>query len=180
MIYTWAKCLKKYGTRYAIKKAIQSGNLYRIERGMYSTMPRADRMEIAAVKYPEAVMTMDTAFYYHGLTDDIPDRCYIATPRSAKALRDTGIKQIYVDKDIFDKGVTEAEKEGIRFRIYDRERMLIELLRYKNSLPYDYYKEILHSYRKIIGELDIERIQDYAATFPKHRMIEDTLEREVF
>ena len=66
------------------------------------------------------------------------------------------------------------------FKIYDKERMLIELLRYKNRLPYDYYKEILGHYRELLYELDIERIQDYAATFPRHKMISDTLDAEVF
>ena len=57
-----------------------------------------------------------------------------------------------------------------------RERMLIELLRYKNKLPFDYYKEIIGNYRSLIYELDIERIQDYAATFPKSKMISEALE----
>ena len=72
------------------------------------------------------------------------------------------------------------EKGDAQFRIYDRERMLIELLRFKNSLPFDYYKEILGNYRNHIYELDIERIQEYASVFPKSKMISDTLDAEVF
>ena len=66
------------------------------------------------------------------------------------------------------------------FKIYDKERMLIELLSRKNSLPRDYYKEILGNYRAQIHELDIERIQDYAESFPKHKMISEALSVEVF
>jgi len=58
--------------------------------------------------------------------------------------------------------------------------MLIELLRFKNKLPYDYYKEILRNYREIIYDLDIEQIQEYAAEFPKSKMISEALDREVF
>ena len=58
--------------------------------------------------------------------------------------------------------------------------MLIELLRYKNKLPYDYYKEILGNYRNLIYELDIERIQEYVSIFPKSKTISALLDSEVF
>ena len=72
------------------------------------------------------------------------------------------------------------KRRDAEFRIYDKERMLIELLSRKNSLPRDYYKEILGNYRNQIHELDIERIQDYAENFPKHKMISEALAAEVF
>ena len=59
-------------------------------------------------------------------------------------------------------------------------RAFISPLRYKNKLPFDYYKEILGNYRGLLYELDIERIQDYAERFPKSKMISEALEREVF
>ena len=63
--------------------------------------------------------------------------------------------------------------------VYSRERMLIELLRYKSKLPFDYYKEILLNYRKIMPQLDIQAIQDYAMDAPKSGKIMDTLQMEV-
>ena len=57
--------------------------------------------------------------------------------------------------------------------------MLIELLRAKNTMPYDLYKEILVHYREIIGNLEIWRIQEYAAVFPKSKMISKALDEEV-
>ena len=72
------------------------------------------------------------------------------------------------------------ERRGVSFKIYDKERMLIELLRFKNIYPYDYYKEILSNYRKQVYELDIERIQEYADIFPKRKMISEALSTEVF
>ena len=58
--------------------------------------------------------------------------------------------------------------------------MLIELLRFKIKLPFDYYKEIIGNYRNLIYDLDIERIQDYAESFPRGKMINDALKMEVF
>ncbi|MCD7809951.1 MAG: hypothetical protein LUH02_11465, partial [Erysipelotrichaceae bacterium] len=63
---------------------------------------------------------------------------------------------------------------------YNKERLLIEVIRYKNKLPYDYYKEIIHSYRNIINDLDIQQIEDYATLLPKSSMVIETLRTEVF
>lgn len=57
--------------------------------------------------------------------------------------------------------------------------MLIEVLRYKSKLPFDYYKEIVLHYRKILPQLDIQKIQDYALIAPKSNKIIETLQMEV-
>ena len=123
---------------------------------------------------------MDSAFYYLGLTDVIPDEYHIATDKHSFYLSDQRIRQYYVQSEILETGVITMTRRDATFRIYDRERMLMELLRYKNKLPFDYYKEILNNYRSLIYELDIERIQEYASTFPKHKMISEALDKEVF
>ena len=64
-------------------------------------------------------------------------------------------------------------------RIYDKERMLIELIRNKKALPFDYYKEVIESYRRTIQTLDIETLQEYILSFPKKDHIWETIELEV-
>lgn len=90
------------------------------------------------------------------------------------------VKQIFVPKSIFELGRVTQKHNGIDISIYDKERILIELIRYKNKLPYDYYKEIIRYYRKHIDELEIWRIQEYVEIFPKSRFINNILEQEVF
>ena len=81
--------------------------------------------------------------------------------------------------DLLHLGEVEQIVDGATLRIYDKERMLIELLRNKNKMPYDLYKEIIYNYRKIITELEIWRIQEYAEIFPKSKMIKKALDEEV-
>ena len=56
---------------------------------------------------------------------------------------------------------------------------MIELIRSKNKLPFDYYKEIISSYRYKIDTLDIQEVQEYAYILPKTNMIMETLQLEV-
>ena len=74
-----------------------------------------------------------------------------------------------------------AEYYGNTYKIlmYNKERMLLELLRNKNKLPFDYYKELILSYRKIIHQLDMQEIQDMMLRLPKTKMIIELLELEV-
>ena len=123
---------------------------------------------------------MRNAFYMHGLTDQIPDEFDFATARDAAKIKDKRVKQYFYPEDFFEQGVTTTNYRGYLIRLYSKERMLIELLRYKSKLPFDYYKEILLNYRRIIPQLNIQTIQDYAYAAPKSGRIMETLRIEVF
>ena len=180
MLLDYADCASQYTNAYQISQALHDKRLFRIERGIYSTTPHVSELAIIQKKYPKAIFTMDSAFYYHSLTTDIPDLYHIATPAKSARLRDTRIRQVFVADNIFTLGQVEQVHEGTTIRIYNKERMLIELLRYKDKLPYDYYKEILRHYREIIDRLDIEQVQEYATVFPKSEILWKRLDEEVF
>ena len=179
MLLDYADCASQYANAYQINQAIQEKRLYRIERGIYATTPHVSELAIIQKKYPKAIFTMDSAFYYHGLTTDIPDLYHIATPAKSARLRDKRIRQVFVNDSIFTLGQVEQVHEGTPIRIYNKERMLIELARYKSKLPFDYYKEIVLNYRKILPKLNIQKIQDYAMAAPKSGKIMDIIQMEV-
>lgn len=179
MILTYTECINIYRNDYQLEKAIAEEHIYRLESGLYSTKRYFSELEIIAKKYPNAILTGEYAFYCHDLTDVIPEKYYIATKAKAAKLLDSRIIQSYVRDDLLMLGVIEKDINGVIVKIYDKERMLIELLRSKNSIPYDLYKEIIGNYRKIIEELQIWRIQEYAEIFPKSKMIKKALEQEV-
>lgn len=179
MLMTRAECLKKYGSDYFIRQNINMGKLHRMDKHLFSENAHVPEWAVVTRKYPKAIVTMLSAFYHYELTDVIPDVYDLATDRDASKIADGRVRQFFVPKNIFKTGLTSAERSGYSFRIYNRERMLIELLRYKNKLPFDLYKEILRNYRKIIRQLDIQKIQDYALAAPKSSMILNALQMEV-
>ena len=66
MIYTHKQCLKERGSSYQIKKAVKAGELVQIEKGVYSDTSDVSPLAIISAKYPDAIITLDTAFYFHG------------------------------------------------------------------------------------------------------------------
>ena len=180
MIITYRDAVKKYGSGYQLAKAVTEGSVFRLESGIYSDRQHEPELGIIAAKYRKAIITGEYAYYIHGLTNVIPEKYDLATRSKSAKLKDSRIRQIYVEDKLFLLGFSEEVVDGCRIRIYDKERMLIELLRNKNKMPHDLYKEIIANYREMINALEIWRIQEYAAIFPKSKMISKALDEEVF
>ncbi|MDD6418895.1 MAG: hypothetical protein PUF66_01905 [Clostridium sp.] len=97
---------------------------------------------------------MDSAFYYHNLTDVIPEKEYLALKRNSTKISDSRIKVVYYQENFFDIGKSTLNINGVKVKIYGKERMLIELIRNRNSIGFDYYKGIIENYREIKDTLN--------------------------
>jgi predicted transcriptional regulator of viral defense system len=171
--------MEMYRNDYQIKKQIRAGLLHKLENGIYSDREYEPVLAIISMKYPYAVFGMNSAFYYHGLTDTIPTAYHLVTDKDATKIKDKRVKQTYELSAYFSLGMEEKEYNGTQIRIYSRERMLVDLVRYKNKFSFDYYKEIINSYRKLIFEMDIQTVQEYVRILPKTNIIMEALEMEV-
>lgn len=63
--------------------------------------------------------------------------------------------------------------------VYNKERLLVEVMRRQATLPLDYYKEIIASYRRIVEDLDLRLVEDYMSLFKRQDAMFDILQREV-
>lgn len=180
MVYSYKELKEKFGTDYKIKKAVNDGIIYKIESGIYSNKQNNHYLEIFTKKYPNAIISGDSAFYYHNLTDVIPKKIFMTTDRTSGRFNDERIVQSYSIDNYFNLGKTSIEFEGVKINLYNKERMLIELIKNKNITSYDYYKEIIENYRKIKNNLDIYKLQEYANIYPNGEKIMSLIQDEVF
>ncbi len=179
MLLSYKDCVEKYGSDYQIKKEISNGALFLKEKGIYSTRKHDPEIEVILYKYPKAVFSGKSAFYYHSLTDVIPDMYYLATRRTDTRIKDSRIKQSFLNDDLFEAGITNMDYNGSTIRIYDQERMLIELMRFKSKIPMDYYKEIIQSFRKRTYEMDFGLVEEYASLFNSGNRFMEMIQMEV-
>ena len=101
MILLYKNLIEQYKSDYEIKKLIKEGKLFKVEKGIYSDNNNVNYLEILTKKYPNAVFTMDSAFYYHNLTDVIPDKEHLALRRYSTKINDDRIKVIYYKDNLF-------------------------------------------------------------------------------
>jgi predicted transcriptional regulator of viral defense system len=179
MVLTYKECIERFGTDYKIKKELASGNLFQKEKGLYSDKKLCSELEIIIAKYPRAILTGESAYYYYGLTDDIPDTYSLATRRSDTRIHKKNIRQYFIKDNLFDIGKSTLLYENMTLPIFSRERLLVDLIRSKSKLPFDYYKEVIGNYRRIADELDFFAIEDYANLFKNNKKIMDAIQLEV-
>ena len=180
MILLYKDLIKQYKSDYEIKKIIREGNLFKIEKWIYSDSNNVNYLEVITKKYPNAIFTMDSAFYYHNLTDVIPDKEYLALRRDSTKINDDRIKTVYYQDKIFEIGKSTMKVNNVDIQIYDKERMLIELIRNRNNLGFDYYKEIIGNYRDIKETLNSKKIAEYISKFAIEDHLYDVIMKEVF
>lgn len=175
----YKQCIEKYKSQYQLDKALSEKKIFQLEKGVYSNKKYENELAILRFKYPNAVITMDSAFYFHNLTDMIPEKTIMATNRGSAKITDSRVIQRFENSDTLMLGAVETEYQGSKILMYNKERMLVELLRNKNVMPFDLYKEVLGNYRKQIYDLNFRDIEDYAEKIPKSQMIMKALQLEV-
>lgn len=180
MIYTY-KELKKQGIdNYNIEKKIKNKELYKIEKGLYSDTKNYNQLEYIVKKYPKSIFISESAFFYLGLTDYIPNKYFLATKHNAQKIENKKVEQLFMANSFFEVGKSELIYNNVKISIYNKERMLIELVRNKNSMSFDYYKEIIRNYREIVDELDMSLLADYLDYFYNGKNLLKIINMEVF
>ena len=123
MVYNYKEVYKKYGSAYQINKAVKEQKIYKIDSGIYSDKENNHYLEVFTKKYLDAIISGDSAYYYHNLTDVIPAKIFITTKRNATRYKDKHIKQSYSEDKYFSIGKTIINYEGVNINIYDKERI---------------------------------------------------------
>lgn len=179
MILLYKELIKQHKNDYEIKKLIKTGKIIKIEKGIYSDNNNVNYLEVLTKKYPNAIFTLDSAFYYHNLTDVIPEKECLALRRNSTKISDDRVKVIYYQDKFFEIGKSILRVNGVEIPIYDKERMLVELIRNRKTLGFDYYKEIIGNYREIKDSLNTKKIAEYISKFAIEDHLYDVIMKEV-
>ena len=93
-------------------------------------------------KYSYAIITGETAYYYHNLTDIIPSKIILATRNSNTRIHDKGIKQIRMKDSLYELGKTEIVYEGATINIYDSSSETASIISKEEKIKIfmDYFK----------------------------------------
>jgi predicted transcriptional regulator of viral defense system len=166
MIYKTKDLINSGETEYSIREKVLKKKLFLIDYGIYSDEEDTFLDEIfICKKYPQAIITGFSAFYYYDLTDNIPNKFYLATKQHSYPIRNENVSQSYQDKEYLLIGKTTINSAGGTINIYDLERVLIELVRLKEKYPPELYYEVLNSFRLIKDNLDFYKLNSYLRKF---------------
>ncbi|MBP5216811.1 MAG: hypothetical protein J6038_03145 [Bacilli bacterium] len=182
MIKTTAELLKIYGSHYQIARLVENGEWKKVGHGLYADgEEELSELEILCARYPHAVMTMESAFAFYHLSDYVPNRYTFVTPLNAHRMQNNKVLQSFMTNDMIGIGVIEVKTNNGIIRLYDKERMLIELFRLKAKFPPDYHREVVNAYRELVKEeaIDFRKIQSYCKRFKKGNILKARIEEVI-
>ena len=128
------------GRYYFVRKAMDAGNVVRLKNGVYATEDGlANTMVDVERIVPGGVLCLYSAWEHYGLTTQVPGSIYVAVEKHRKVVvpEFPPIMLCYWEQKYYEMGVVEADVAGHKLRIYDIERSVCDVVRFRNKVGID-------------------------------------------
>ena len=134
------------------QQLIADGHIEKVRHGYYQWVDHEDFSEVGTVMrlFPDAILCMNTALRYYGYSDRTPSCWHLAVSKDSGKSRFKidypFVKAYYVEPAILEMGMTEGAIDGHIVRIYDRDRVICDCLRYRNKMDKEIFNKAIQNY----------------------------------
>lgn len=130
---------------------VEDGTLERVKNGYYSFgYKERSEEELILGLFPDGVLCLNSALYYHHYIDQKPYQWHLAvdknTSKSRFKMEYPVIVPYYTEPEVLALGVTELPFSGGTMKIYNKERMICDCLKFEEKLERDVFKRALLAY----------------------------------
>lgn len=150
-----------------LQKLIHQGYVEKVRYGYYQWVDHDDFSEVGTVTrlFPDAILCMDTALWYYGYSDRTPADWHLAVSKDSGKSRFRidypFVKPYYVEPSLLELGLTVGEVDGHEVRIYSKDRLICDCLRYRNKMDKEIFNKAIQSYIADPGK-SIPKLLEYA------------------
>lgn len=153
-------------TQRQITGLVEKELLTRVKSGYYRlTETKLSDDETILTLFPDGILTMESALYEYGYIKRKPAEYSIAvsknTSKSRFNLKYPFVRPYYTDEETLELGVCGIDFGGGFMKIYTKERLICEVLRFEASMSREDVKNSLMAYIKE-KEHDLDRLTEYA------------------
>lgn len=162
------------------EKLIADGYVEKIRRGYYQWIDPDDFSEVRTVihLFPDAILCMDTALRYYGYSDRTPGDWHLAVSKDSGKSRFKidypFVKPYYVEPTVLELGLTTGTMDGHTIRIYDKERLICDCLRYRNKMDKEIFNKAIQKYIAD-PEKSIPKLMEYAGPLRVKKLAKDLI-----
>ena len=159
---------------------IADGYVEKIRRGYYQWINPDDFSEVGTVirLFPDAILCMDTALRYYGYSDRTPGDWHLAVSKDSGKSRFKidypFVKPYYVEPAVLELGLTTGTMDGHAIRIYDKERLICDCLRYRNKMDKEIFNKAIQKYIAD-PEKSIPKLMEYAGPLRVKKLAKDLI-----
>lgn len=145
---------------------VEKGDLIRLKNGYYTIrISDFSEEELIAKLFPDAVLNLESALYAYGYISRKPFGWRLAidknTSKSRFKMDYPKVIPMYAEPETLEIGVTEIEFGGAKMKIFDRERLICDCLKYEDKMERVFFKEGVMAYIKD-PKKDIAKLMQYA------------------
>lgn len=148
---------------YEIAQFCRDGLLDRVKHGYYQFADQhepSDEKIISRI-FSDGIICMDSALFFYGYSDRTPLEWTIAFKRTVSRSRlkvdSFNMKPYFFQPKLFDLGKAETEMNGVTLTIYDRERTICDLFKYRTKIDSEMFNKAINAYvaddKKNLGTL---------------------------
>lgn len=134
------------------EQLIADGYVEKIRRGYYQWINPNDFSEVGVVirLFPDAILCMETALRYYGYSDRTPGTWHLAVSKDSGKSRFQidypFVKPYYVEPAVLELGLGKGNIDGHEVRIYDKDRVICDCLRYRNKMDKEIFNKAIQNY----------------------------------
>ena len=162
------------------EKLIADGYVEKVRRGYYQWVNPDDFSEVGTVTrlFPDAILCMETALRYYGYSDRTPGDWHLAVSKDSGKSRFNidypFVKPYYVEPAVLELGLTKGNMDGHEIRIYDKDRVICDCLRYRNKMDKEIFNKAIQSYIAD-PEKSIPKLMEYAGPLRVKKLAKDLI-----
>ncbi len=138
--------------KHTLYEMVKTGELVREAEGIYrlseTPMPGNPDLVNLSLRAPKAVFCLISALYFHELTTQIPHYVYFALPRDVKTpkIQVPPIWVFHFSQESYKAGIVEHELDGVKVKIYDREKTIADCFKFREKVGMDVALESIKDY----------------------------------
>lgn len=162
------------------QKLMEDGHIEKIRRGYYQWNSSEDFSEVGTVTrlFPDAILCMDTALRYYGYSDRTPGDWHLAVSKDSGKSRFNidypFVKPYYIEPTVLELGLTKGTMDGHKIRIYDKDRVICDCLRYRNKMDKEIFNKAIQNYIAD-PEKSIPKLMEYAGPLRVKKIAKDLI-----
>lgn len=162
------------------QQLIMDGYIEKIRRGYYQWIDPDDFSETGLIirLFPDAILCMDTALRYYGYSDRTPGQWHLAISKDSGKSRFNidypFVKPYYVEPAVLELGLTQGNIDGHKIRIYDKDRLICDCLRYRNKMDKEIFNKAIQNYIAD-PEKCIPKLMAYSGSLRVKKLVKDLI-----
>ncbi len=162
------------------QQLMEDGYVEKIRTGYYQWVDPDDFSEAGTVTrlFPDAILCMDTALRYYGYSDRTPGAWHLAVSKDSGKSRFKidypFVKPYYIEPAVLELGLTTGNIDGHGVRIYDKDRVICDCLRYRNKMDKEIFNKAIQSYVSD-PEKSIPKLLEYAGLLRVKKVAKDLI-----